>query len=207
MMARMHQKAANSLGMTMNIVLAGLFSTAVLGKDMRWTVIDHVMTDSAEERCFNAGHLVDMESGVQDCQQAADSGDVETQFTLAERYYYGDGVTKDHRLAMQWYERAAMSGHTEAQHNLAHMYHVGQGTDQNLVMAKAWYDIFAEFHDAGGGFYPERDEINGLMNGIQRLEAEFHRQEIAAAIKKNMGWDEQDQAGSASASSVAEGSL
>lgn len=205
-MARFHQKLANSLGMSMNIVLAGLFSTAVLGKDMRWTVIDHVMTDSPEERCFNAGHLVDLDSGVQDCHSAADGGDVESQFTLAERYYYGDGVARDFRLAMHWYERAAMRGHTEAQHNLAHMYRVGQGVEQNLVMAKAWYDIFAEFHDAGGGFYPARDEVNGMLNGLERLEAEFHRQEIAAAIRENMGWDAQPQAESASVSRVSAGS-
>lgn len=181
-------KLANGLGMTLNVALAGLFSTAVLGKDMRWTVIDHVMTDSAEERCFNAGHLVDMQQGVQDCQIAADAGDVTTQFTLAERYYYGDGVQRDFRLALHWYERAAMGGHTEAQHNLAHMYRVGQGTEQNLVMAKAWYDIFAEFHDGGAGFYPERDEVDGMLNGIQRLEAQFQRDELVKAIDLATGW-------------------
>lgn len=205
-MARFHHKLANGFGMSMNIVLAGLFSTAVLGKDMRWTVIDHVMTDSPEERCFNAGHLVSEESGVLDCHSAAESGELEAQFTLAERYYFGDGVVQDYRLAMHWYERAAMRGHTEAQHNLAHMYRVGQGVDQNLVMAKAWYDIFAEFHDAGGGFYPERDEVDGLLDGIQRLEAEFHRQEIASVINTNTGWNAQTQAESASASRTSEGS-
>ena len=73
----------------------------------------------------------------------ADQGDAETQGSLADRYYQGDGVEKDTKTAMKWYRQAAEQGIVEAQRNLGRMYEEGEGVLEDFVIAYAWYNIVA----------------------------------------------------------------
>lgn len=45
---------------------------------------------------------------------AANKGEAQAQFEIAERYETADGVIRDDELAIEWYERAAIQGHTDA---------------------------------------------------------------------------------------------
>ena len=75
---------------------------------------------------------------------AAEEGDVESQYSLAVKYYKGDGVKQNRRRAAEWYQKAAEQGHLEAQYNLARMYSTGKGITQNLSAAFKWYKRAAE---------------------------------------------------------------
>lgn len=47
-------------------------------------------------------------------QEAADKGDVDAQYRLAECYAAGTDVTPDAAKATAWYARAAQQGHVQA---------------------------------------------------------------------------------------------
>src|ERR1035441_10325661 len=47
---------------------------------------------------------------ISDLRRAAEQGDAQKQFELANRYYMGNGVAKDHAEAMKWYCKAAEQG-------------------------------------------------------------------------------------------------
>ncbi len=43
-------------------------------------------------------------------RKAAEKGDAETQYQLAECYYNGQGVEEDYTEAIKWYSKAAKQG-------------------------------------------------------------------------------------------------
>ncbi|KAI9249602.1 hypothetical protein EDC94DRAFT_698242 [Helicostylum pulchrum] len=47
---------------------------------------------------------------------------VETMYKVAERFYYGQGVSKDYKEATHWFTKAAERGYTPAQNFLGHIY-------------------------------------------------------------------------------------
>lgn len=67
---------------------------------------------------------------------AAELGDVDAAFALAEKYETGDGVAASHRHALHYLTRAAMMGHEEARVALAHRYYVGDGVEKNVAAAR-----------------------------------------------------------------------
>ena len=58
---------------------------------------------------------------------------------LANRYYYGEGTTKDHNQAFYWYKKSAEAGNSYGMNNLAARYYNGEGTTKDLEKAKYWY--------------------------------------------------------------------
>ena len=66
-------------------------------------------------------------------------GDADAQRSLAQRYYYGLGVTKDFKKAAKWQRKAADQGWKVAQHNLGFMYARGLGVQQDFKEAVKWY--------------------------------------------------------------------
>ncbi|GAA5798998.1 hypothetical protein HPULCUR_004407 [Helicostylum pulchrum] len=53
---------------------------------------------------------------------SAHYNDVETMYKVAERFYYGQGVSKDYKEATHWFTKAAERGYTPAQNFLGHIY-------------------------------------------------------------------------------------
>ena len=47
-------------------------------------------------------------------KKAAIQGIAEAQFQLAEFYYHGDRVAKNHQEAVKWYKEAALQGYEAA---------------------------------------------------------------------------------------------
>lgn len=58
---------------------------------------------------------------------------------LANKYYYGNGVSKDYSQAFYWYKSAAEQNVKYAKVMLAFMYYQGQGTEKNTDAAIYWY--------------------------------------------------------------------
>jgi len=70
---------------------------------------------------------------------AAQSGDADAQFQLADALYKGSsGFQSDHALAWGWYEKAALQNHSKASFMLARMAKYGDGTKQNLQTSLQW---------------------------------------------------------------------
>lgn len=73
-------------------------------------------------------------------QRAAEDGNADAQFLLAQRYERGVVGPVDLSQAATWYRRAAEQGHAEAQFKLASMLARGDGVDADPAMAVAWYE-------------------------------------------------------------------
>ena len=66
---------------------------------------------------------------------AAEKGDAEAQFNLAQCYRFGWGVEPDKAKAVYWYRKAAEQGLKEAQYNLGVCYKKGEGVPKDLEQA------------------------------------------------------------------------
>ncbi len=80
-------------------------------------------------------------------QAAAQQGNVNAMFFLANRYKNGEGVSADLTQSFNWYLKAAQQGAAAAQLNVGQMYALGRGVTQNLVQAKAWLQKAAKQGD------------------------------------------------------------
>lgn len=74
----------------------------------------------------------------------AEKGNVEAQFSLANRYLHGDGVPQDHQEALRWYQKAADREYAPAQAGIGFMYAQGQGIPKNPAEARKWFNRAAE---------------------------------------------------------------
>lgn len=64
---------------------------------------------------WQAGNHV---KAIAEWRSAAQAGDAEAQYNLAQAYQVGRGVSVDLKLAQEWYLKAANQGHQDAQTNL-----------------------------------------------------------------------------------------
>jgi hypothetical protein len=72
--------------------------------------------------------------------QAAESGILDAQFTLAQMYEVGrKGVGMDLPLAFKWYTKAAEAGYVPAQYFLGGMYASSRGTPLDISKAIFWF--------------------------------------------------------------------
>lgn len=72
-------------------------------------------------------------------QQQAYLGDADAQYTLADIFQKGKGVTKNSAHAFYWYQRAAQQGNLPAQFNVWYAYLTGEGTQENEHLAQKWF--------------------------------------------------------------------
>lgn len=80
-------------------------------------------------------------------QTAAQSGNVNAMFFLANRFKNGEGVDADLSQAFAWYLKAAQKGAAAAQLNVGQMYALGRGVSQNMAQAKVWLQKAAKQGD------------------------------------------------------------
>ena len=83
-------------------------------------------------------------------RELAESGDLDAQTELGERYQGGQGVQRDYAAAVGWYRRSAERGHALGQAYLGFMYHSGRGVRRDYAAAVRWYRRSAEQGDALG---------------------------------------------------------
>jgi hypothetical protein len=83
---------------------------------------------------------------------AAEAGNAEAWFELAECYYNGDGIEENDAEAVKWYQKAAEQGNSEAQYILGECYNFGNGVEQNGELAIKWFRMASEQGDAEATF-------------------------------------------------------
>ncbi|MEQ1559062.1 MAG: serine/threonine-protein kinase [Methyloglobulus sp.] len=69
---------------------------------------------------------------------AADQGNVEVQFYLAQMYGLGKGVSRDEAKADNWYEQAANNNHAEAQLHLGQQWVADKGNTKHIEQGIKW---------------------------------------------------------------------
>lgn len=76
---------------------------------------------------------------IEDLQKKANSGDIESQYSLALMYQLGRSVPKDYNQAILWYTKAAEQGSAKAQYELGRLYEIGAGTIKDYLQAFQFY--------------------------------------------------------------------
>ncbi|AIK96287.1 hypothetical protein ID47_05350 [Candidatus Paracaedibacter acanthamoebae] len=71
---------------------------------------------------------------------AAQEGDRQAQYELAQAYYYGNGLPLNIDEGINWFKRAAENHHAPAQLFLARLYEKGEHVVQDSTQACEWYD-------------------------------------------------------------------
>ena len=84
--------------------------------------------------------------------QAAELGDTEAQYQLAQCYFHGNGTSASPSQAAHWYLQAAEQEHGDAQFALARCYDLGQGVSRDQKKAVYWYAKAARQKHAGAQF-------------------------------------------------------
>lgn len=80
---------------------------------------------------------------VDDYRQAANAGDITSQYYLGRAYEQGIGVQRDYAQALAWYTKAASRGDhvaSDGMVGLASLYEHGEGVAVDLTQAKALYE-------------------------------------------------------------------
>ena len=66
-------------------------------------------------------------------------GDVDSQFKLGVKYFFGEDTRLDYSQAFILFQKAAQQGHGTAQYNLAQCYEKELGVAQDYSLALYWY--------------------------------------------------------------------
>lgn len=74
---------------------------------------------------------------------AAAQGHAGAQSSLGVCYHIGEGVQKDHDIAVKWYRLVAEQGDAEAQFNPGVCYALGERVSRDEVQAYAWFYLAA----------------------------------------------------------------
>lgn len=98
---------------------------------------------AADQGHSRAAHALvrmqDNERRLSKTQSQAESGDVESQYTLGTMYLTGTGTPADLKLAEHWLKLAADKGHTKAQFKLGHLHYVELAEDGDMKTAFDWF--------------------------------------------------------------------
>lgn len=81
---------------------------------------------------------------------AAERGDAEAQYMLAQNYRLGQTLRQNDQKAFKWYLRAAEQGHSGAQTNVGTLYALGWGVGKDSAEAVKWHRLSAEQNDKWG---------------------------------------------------------
>ncbi len=121
--------------------------------------------------------------------QAANSGNGDAQYALAQAFASGDGVPVDKPRAMQWLERAAQTGQTAAIMSLARLLDEGIELPADRVRATEWVSRAAELGDTRAQFMLGERIANGvgaakdLRAGAEWIRRAAERGEPLALLK------------------------
>ena len=81
-------------------------------------------------------------------RKAAEQGYASAQHLLGWMYYYGNGVTKELKVAFLWFRTAGEQRLSASELMVGEMYYVGLGVDKDLKEAFHWYQKAAEQGEA-----------------------------------------------------------
>lgn len=101
-----------------------------------WSALAEVLQSQAQALAFAS------------YRHAADLGDAQAQYAVAQQYANGTGVAKDSSVAVSWYKLAAEQGHAGAQSALGACYLAGVGVAPDFRQAVDWLQQAADQGDA-----------------------------------------------------------
>merc|ERR1711988_1847915 len=102
---------------------AGAFACAATVTYARCETPEELMRE-ADKKSLRQAHLL--------YKKAAEHGDLEATYRLAQNYLKGVGTTRDPIRAAELFQVAADKGHAEATYALAIMYRLGRGVDRDV---------------------------------------------------------------------------
>ncbi|MES9960614.1 MAG: tetratricopeptide repeat protein [Sedimenticola sp.] len=76
--------------------------------------------------------------GAHEMEDAAQAGDLESQYQLGMHYTNGKGVLQNYSTAAKWFKKAAEGGHTDARFMYGAALYAGQGVEQDHKEAVKW---------------------------------------------------------------------
>lgn len=91
----------------------------------------------------------------------AESGNMESQYSVGTMYANGTGVDVDLEQARQWYTLAAEQGHEKAEYKLGYLYYRELGDKTNVTEAFKWFSMAARKGNAPAQFYLGRMYADG----------------------------------------------
>jgi hypothetical protein len=112
-------------------------------------------------------------------RQAAETGEVQAQFNLADLYLRGEGVPEDEAAAFAWFQKAAFQGHTGAQAMAGSMLFAGRGAPKDLPGAYFW--IFAAVSESDARGIPTLRALESQMPRVEIEEAKARAESFTAA--------------------------
>jgi TPR repeat protein len=115
-------------------------------------------------------------------RRAADQGNAEAQMDLGKAYYYGHGVTLNHKEAVKWYRLAADQGNADGQMLLAFMYSKGEGVAKDYREAINWYRLSADQGNADAQFFLANPGGRRLRPSRSLLQSRASRECDASAM-------------------------
>ena len=109
----------------------------IVATDLPQSTMEEKHVAAQKKLCFESprGLLIKKEASgaVWSCQEAAEQGDVNAQFSL--------GLMSDPDKSAKWYRLAAEQGHKTSQAMLGFKYSKGTGVDKDLVSAHMWISL------------------------------------------------------------------
>ena len=75
---------------------------------------------------------------IDELRKAAESGDIEAQYELGTRLYYGNKCNVNNEEAVKWFRKAAEQGYTKAQYLLGQSLVLGMGCKKDKEEAERW---------------------------------------------------------------------
>ncbi|MEB7935834.1 J domain-containing protein [Escherichia whittamii] len=88
----------------------------------------------------------------QACLYAAEQGHPLAWYYVGKKYYEGDEVVQDFKLAFDWFTRAARHNVIDAQYALGVMYLDGRGVEKNITLAKEHFLTVAQSGKSNGQY-------------------------------------------------------
>lgn len=115
-------------------------------------------------------------SGVISLRKAAEQGNADAQFRLAECYAKAMGVEADSEEAFRWYRMAGEQGQVEAAVKLGHAYLSGSGSSRDDVLAVKWFRKAAQTGNPEAEFWLGLCYANGRgVAASQRESLDWYR--------------------------------
>jgi hypothetical protein len=100
-------------------------------------------------------------------QLGANKNDAEAMTVLGNCYSFGNGVSKDYRIAVIYYQKAAEQNNWRAQFNLGLCYQNGWGVTENHATARQWYAKVIENPNSKDLFINlSKDSYKKCNNGV-----------------------------------------
>ena len=114
--------------------------------------LDYLLMEQTPQDKNNNNYLI------YQLRKAAEEGDVEVQYELGARLYYGNKCNVNNEEAVKWFRKAAEQGYTKAQYLLGQSFVLGMGCKKDEKEAIKWFRKAAE-----QGHIKAREYLNSLL--------------------------------------------